>query len=59
MARGTTGDNGMVMLSLSPGTFLVTSAPVAGFSEVARPVSVEVRLGEQGRVVLTHNTGFQ
>lgn len=59
VARGITRNDGLVELALAPGSYVVTSAPVPGFSEIARPASVEVRLAELARVVLTHNTGFQ
>ncbi len=47
------------MLAVPPGAYVVTSDPVPGFDEAARPRPVEARPGEPADIVLTHNTGRQ
>ncbi len=59
VTSGRTDEGGRVVLAVPPGAHVVMSDPVPGFSEAARPASVETRPGEPVEIVLTHNTGFQ
>ncbi len=59
VAEGTTDDDGIALLSLPPGEYLLAGDAVEGLFGVPEPMSVEVVAGRATSVTLDYDTGIR
>lgn len=59
VARGVSGEDGVVSLTVPPAPYALVPMTVSGFDLTPAPMPLDARAGQTLEVVLTHNTGYQ